>query len=383
MVNVENEGIQKLVVSAHDDLGTLPNALREVWMEIGGSCHLRCKYCFAESGGIDNCKDNLTISQILGFLNEFAEMGGKKIGIVGAGEPFHAKNIEDLFAVLDWAKQTSIKTTIFTTGDLITENVLDRLDKYENIVLLIKYNSQMAEIQDGLVSSKGYADRRDSAMHRLITKGYNDGKRLGIVTSIMEANQNEMVNLLRFSRKNNLIFDSDTLIPRGRGESCGLGIPDKKILEILTELQKIDEEEFGNVWEFSSNYIASPPCTRFNQHMYISKTGLVHPCVGSTGIVLGNIKEQKLQEIWDGEIMGIIRGHKYVGKCTTCENFNTESKFHPGKKCFSCLGRSSENVTTEFLKMHGCVKTKGCFNFKPMNQETAGHKQECKQKLKI
>jgi len=379
MTDIENEGIQKLVVSAHEDLGTLPNALRELWIEIGGSCHLRCKYCFAESGGIDNCKDNLTTSQILGYLNEFAEIGGKRVGIVGAGEPFHARNIEDLFAVLGWAKSRDIKTTIFTTGDLITDNMLDKLDNYKNIVLLIKFNSQIVEIQDELVNSKGYANRRDETLARMIKRGYNDGKRLGIVTSIMEVNQNEMVNLLRFSRKNNLIFDSDTLIPRGRGGSCNLGVPDKRVLEILTELQRIDEEEFDNVWEFSSNYIASPPCTRFNQHMYISKTGLVHPCVGSTGVVLGSIKEQKLQEIWDGELMRIIREHKYSGKCTTCENFNTESKFHPGKKCYSCLGRSTEGLDTEFLKMHGCVKTKGCFNYKPMDK---GKIEQEKQKIK-
>ena len=364
----------KIKTAAHAGLGNISNSLKELWFEIGGSCHLKCKYCFAESGGVDNCKDNLTISQILGFLNEFAEMGGKKIGVVGAGEPFHAKNIEDLFAVLDWAKQTSIKTTIFTTGDLITETVLDRLDNYKDIVLLIKYNSQMPEIQDGLVNSKGYADRRDSSMQRLIARGYNDGKRLGIVTSILEVNQDEMINLLRFSRKNNLIFDSDTLIPRGRGGSCGLSLSPEKTVEIILQLQKIDAEEFGNVWEISGDYIASPPCTRFNQHIYISKTGLVHPCIGATGIVLGSIKEQKLQELWDGELMRIIRGHKYVGKCTTCENFNTDSKTHPGKKCYSCLGRSTTGLNTEFLKMHGCVPTTGCFNYKSMNN--------CKQEQK-
>ena len=38
-------------VSAHEGLGQLPNSLRELWFEIGGSCHLRCSYCFAESGG--------------------------------------------------------------------------------------------------------------------------------------------------------------------------------------------------------------------------------------------------------------------------------------------------------------------------------------------
>ncbi|MEM2974490.1 MAG: radical SAM protein [Candidatus Micrarchaeia archaeon] len=382
MADVINENIRKeqIEVSAHEGLGILPNALKELWIEIGGSCHLRCKYCFAESGGIDRCKENLAIGQILGFLNEFAEMGGERIGIVGAGEPFHPENIEDLFEILEWGKINNIKITVFTSGDLITEKILDRLDNYKNIVLLIKFNSQIAEIQDELVNSKKYTERRTAAMNRLISRGYNDGKRLGIVTSIMEVNQNEMATLLRFARRNNLIFDADTIIPRGRGGSCGLSLSPEKTMEIVTQLQKIDAEEFGNVWEITSNYIASPPCTRFNQHMYISKAGLVHPCVASIAVVLGNIKEQKLQELWDGELMRIIRDHKYIGKCTTCENFNTDSKTHLGRKCYSCLGRSTEDLTTEFLKTHGYVKTKGCFNYRPMNRDNST---EQKQKLKV
>jgi MoaA/NifB/PqqE/SkfB family radical SAM enzyme len=101
----------------------------------------------------------------------------------------------------------------------------------------------------------------------------------------------------------------------------------------------------------------------------VSKTGNVHPCVGSTTILLGNIKEQKLMDLWNSDTMQIIRGHKYAGKCTTCKNFNTNSKFHGGKRCYSCLGRSTEpeNLTTEFITKNRCVQTKGCFGYKPMN----------------
>ncbi|VVB73829.1 Coenzyme PQQ synthesis protein E [uncultured archaeon] len=375
MVDVINEGKfgesdegKALAVSAHESLGTLPNALKELWFEIGGSCHLRCKYCFACSGGVDSCKDNLSIDQTMGFLNEFVKNGGERIGVVGAGEPFHPNNIGDLFAVLEFAKAAGVKTTVFTTGDLITGGVIDRLDGYPNIVLLIKLNSQNPDVQDALVNSSGYSERRDAGLQRLMRRGYNDGKRLGMVTSIMGANKDEMADLLRYSRRNNLIFDADSLIPRGRGAECGLGIPSDEMMETIETLRTVDAEEFGNVWEFSSNYIASPPCTRFNQHLYVSKTGTVHPCVGSTTVLLGNVKEQKLMDVWNSDAMRIIRSHAYAGKCTTCENFNTNSRFHTGKRCYSCLARSTETecMTTEFITKNRFVQTRGCFGYKPM-----------------
>lgn len=342
--------------TAHAGLGNIGDALKELWFEIGGSCHLKCDYCFASSCGVDNCKDNVSLERILEVLDEFRELGGERIGIVGAGEPFHPRNIEDTFKILEYVKDKGINTTIFTTGDLLSEKVVDRLDNYPDLTLLVKYNSADPEVQDDLVNSPNYTLRREDAMKRLINRGYNDGKRLGTVTSIMSKNIEEIGNLLRFARRNNLIFDADTLIPRGRGGTCNLQTPDEQTKALLIKLQKIDKEEFGNEWEITGSYIASPPCTRFSYHMYIDKLGKAHPCVSSQDVELGDIKQQSLKELWDSEIMGVVRRHEYRGKCTSCQSYQQ-------KKCYSCLGRACENVTTDFIKENGFVQTKGCFTY--------------------
>lgn len=343
--------------TAHPGLGNVGDSLEEIWMETGGSCHLRCEYCFSESGGIDNSPDNLGLERILGILDEFQEMGGRRIGIVGAGEPFHRRNAADTFAILDHLKSTTINTTIFTTGDLLGEAIIQRLDCYPDIRLLIKFNSQDPTVQDRLVGSIGYTVRRCKAMSRLLEREYNDGKRLGIVTSIMQDNIEEMPDLLRYARMNHLIFDADTLLPRGRGETCGCKPLDEAVREMILRLQEIDREEFGNDWPMTGSYIASPPCTRFSNHLYISKTGKVHPCVGSVGVDLGDLKKQPLREVWDADMTKIIQGHNYSGKCTTCKNYQES-------KCHSCLGRACRDVTTEFLREYGTVQTSGCLNYR-------------------
>jgi len=93
--------------------------------------------------------------------------------------------------------------------------------------------------------------------------------------------------------------------------------------------------------------------------LYVKKNGVVCPCVGSAQIVLGNIKKQSLREIWNSSLTKIIRDHKLTGKCAKCANY--------GKTCFSCLGRSSINLTQENLEKNGFIETKGCFNFTPKN----------------
>ncbi|MFC1681996.1 radical SAM/SPASM domain-containing protein [Nanoarchaeota archaeon] len=344
-------------VSAHPGLGSLPNKLKELWLEVGGSCHLNCYYCFANSDGLDKSKDNVNIHQIKKYLNEFVEIGGDRIGIVGAGEPFHARNISDTLAILEYAKEKKLHTTIFTTTDLIDEKLIKKLDEFPNITLMVKYNSQIPEVQDKMVSSQGYTQRRDKAMKLLISKGYNDGKRLGVVTSILEENAKEMSKIFRFARDNNIIFDVDTPIPRGRGSNCDREKIGKLAKPVIKELAKIDKEEYGNVWDSHATYIASLPCTRFNQHLYVKKDGLVMPCVGSPNVILGNVKEESIKDIWDKKITLIIREHKYKGKCTSCKNFKEG-------KCFSCLGRSTKNLNTESLLRKGYVETIGCFQYR-------------------
>jgi len=342
---------------AHKGLGHIPDTLEELWIEIDGHCHLECSYCFANSAGIDTALENLTLSQRLDVIDQFIAAGGKRLGIPGAGEPFFHRNKESTLAILDHVKDTGIQTTIFTTGDTLHQNLIDRLTTYPDIVLLIKYNSAQPNTQDQLVNVQGYTKRRDDALARLIQSGFNDGNRLGLVTSILPENYEEMGTILRYARDHNIIFDSDTPIGRGRGESCKQSIDYQRIKQVIEELRVIDHDEYGNDWNAHGTYLASAPCTRFSQHLYVDKTGIVHPCVGSSKVVLGDVQEQQLQQIWNSPIMKLIRDHTYTGVCTTCENYQEQ-------KCYSCLDRATQELTTQSIERSGSVETCGCFNYK-------------------
>ena len=357
--NIMKKGsLEKAKTSAHPGLGELTNRLDDMWIEIGKRkwCPNNCKYCFSEIRE----DEPLTREQIINVLSQFKENGGKTLAIPGAGEPFHPKSIDALFSILDFCRNNDIQTTVFTEGSLITDELADKLEDYTNVRILIKCNSLDQKIQDSLVQRGGYTRIRNDVIQMLISKGFTnkeDSKsRIGIVTSIMTENFEEIADLLRFARNNGLIFDCDTIIDRGKGKECGLKLSETKIKNAIEKLQKIDNVEFNRKWEITSTYIGSPPCTRFNRHVYIRQNGTVHPCVGSPGVILGNIKEKPLVDIWNSKVMKIIRAHKYIGGCTTCKNYQE-------KKCFSCLGRRAPNLTTEkILKFWAVPLESTCFN---------------------
>jgi len=365
---------------AHGLLGELPNNLRELWIEIPGDCHLNCGYCLAfenrkdfefKAGKRIDIRDNLlTIPDYLSILTEFRdkfplsanelERGVKKlVAIPAAGEPFFTEKMRDYtYALINFCEANNMLISVFTTGDLITAEDIERLKPFKNIRLIIKFNSFDEKVQDKIVGRKNYTSERGLVLEKLISAGFNDG-RLGIVTSLIRQNANEAEQILRFARVNNLSFDMDLIISRGRGDKCNCQFKSKNdLLGAVSRLKAVDEQEYGRKWLASPTYIGSKPCTRFSYHLYIQNNGDVSPCIGSTQIVYGNTKNMSLEAAWESPLSQVVRNrlNNITGACATCKNF--------GSSCFSCLSRSAIDLTDSLNQ--GCLNTIGCDIFGPI-----------------
>ncbi len=365
---------------AHRLLGELPNTLRELWIEIPGDCHLNCRYClafenkkdfqFIKGQRIDKRSNLLSVADYLNILTEFRDQSPlspeeiargvrKQIAIPAAGEPFFTKRMRSyVYPIIDFCEKNDIIISIFTTGDLLNDDDIKRLRSLKNIRIIIKLNSFIPEVQDKIVGKKGYALARNHSLEKLINAGFNDG-RLGIVTSLIKQNTDESEKILRFARDNNLTFDMDLIIDRGRGGKCHCQIESRdQLLKAVSNLSSIDEKEYGRHWLASPTYIGSKPCTRFSYHLYIQNNGDISPCIGSTQIIYGNIKEQTLVDVWESKLSLVVRNRmsNIKGACASCKNF--------GSSCFSCLGRCVADLSKSLSQ--GCLETTGCNIFGPI-----------------
>lgn len=271
---------------------------------------------------------------------------------------------------------------------------------------------------------EGYGESRNRALELLINKGFNDAEkcqkeygrksRMALVTSIMAdhvteeqlkavspeevksfigllekynslgvgesyvkalgevsnvkfkgtSNFGEISYLMAFSRINNIIFDVDSVLEKGRGASCHLGPRDERMKAKFNELQIIDKEVFDYEWGVNTTYVGVA-CERPRRHLYISYSGEIRPCIGATEVKLGNVKDIDLMDAWQTREMQTIRAKKYNGKCADqCANFEEIDSRTGNPRCNSCLGRCTENLTNESLLKDGYVKTIGCWNFR-------------------
>lgn len=184
------------------------------------------------------------------------------------------------------------------------------------------------------------------------------------MTSIMTSddgpsNVDEIVDILRWCRTRNIIFDCDSVLKQGRGSSCGLATEDVELRAALLRLQAVDHAEFGVDWEVSQSYVGTV-CDRYAHHMYISQFGTIRPCIGAVGINLGNARKARLSEAWGGSTMQVVRGRKFGGDCAKCANF-TENK------CNSCLGRRCPSLNKIEVVRLGEIDTTGCWNRRPIS----------------
>jgi len=402
-------------------LGTTPDRgiIQSLWIEEPANCDLRCGYCFCATrpGVRDEDPENLAWDTerpnsypvdlyVTNILEPFAERIAAwnkatpeervaifdcppenanepdirgKVAIPGAGEPFHPHNLGLTRDLLRHAARLDLHMTIFTSGHLIDDELAAELAP-QDILLLVKCNSRVGHVQNAFVGNPDhldYARERDGALEKLMRFGFNtpvgeprtdryQETRLGIVTSVMRDNLGELPDLLRLARRNNVIFDCDTILERGRGTDCPEIPSDEDTRAAFHELQMIDREEFGKYWDISRSYIGTT-CDRFRHHLYVDKRGFIYPCVGCLGdersgvppVILGNVKDgpAALYGAWNKPLMKkILRQHVYAGPCATCLNAAEE-------KCYSCLGRC-RNLEVRLDPEDGetPVSMKGCWN---------------------
>jgi MoaA/NifB/PqqE/SkfB family radical SAM enzyme len=356
--------------------------LQTMWLEVPPLCNLFCSYCYANGGKVtlDEMERWLTRQQYLNILDQASAQGVDSIGIPGAGEPLlpgkGCSNRIVTLQILHRCAELGIFVTIFTTGEFIDEELANELLALP-CELMLKGNSLRPHIQDRFVSNPdngvehirtGFGARRNKVLNMLMQKGFNTPayrrkSRLALVTSIMAddavSNVTELPELLRFCRRNNIIFDCDTILRQGRGIGCHLSVEDETVKAVLTTLQAIDWVEFGNHWEISQSYVGTT-CDRCFHHLYVNHCGDIRPCIGAEGVKLGNIRDITLAEAWNSPVMKLFRARRFGGVCgKDCLNFEEGT-------CNSCIGRRSPAGTTgEMIVEQGEIPTIGCWNTRP------------------
>ena len=136
------------------------SGLTELWLEIGIDCPHKCSFCFNGAGGIRHEEGLMDEKEYADILKQFKELGGKTVGLPGAGEPFFGKNKNLTLKIMAYCIKNKMHLVIFTSGYLLDNKLISKLNK-PNISLMIKYNTFDMNKQDKMVGTPGYSKKRN------------------------------------------------------------------------------------------------------------------------------------------------------------------------------------------------------------------------------
>ena len=312
------------------------NGLLSMELELSRLCNLRCIYCYAASGA--PLANELTLAEIHNAIDQAADLGARKIIILGGGEPLLYK---DLFEVIDYIQAKGLTADLFTNGMLITPEKAKAL--YDRkVAVVIKQNSRHPEVQDLLAGQPGAFAAIEKGLANLKAVGYPDAEHtLGIETIVCRQNFDELVDLWIWAREQGIIPYVEMMTLQGRAtEHPELEVPMTEIRSLFEKLARVDSEQFGNTWT-PHPPLAASQCARHEYSCTVTSVGDVQPCPG-VSVTAGNIRNNTLREILDHStpIQELRNIRKMIkGRCSECVF---------GEYCYGCRGHAYQ-VTGDYL----------------------------------
>jgi len=253
----------------------LGHGLGILFIELTARCNERCLHCYAESA--PERREILTLAEVLRVLNEARKLGSSAVQFTG-GDPLTYPELAQAVAYASAAGYDDIE--IYTNGLLLTDAMLTRLSPCKPHFAFSVY-SHDADTHDRITRVPGSHRRTLTAMRRVMAAGMQ--LRAGII--IMPENRGHERRTADFlCGELGLPSDRigfDTVRGTGRGMFMDY-VPDTGYTAPVHRSPGDEADDGGNVRKGK---------------LCVASDGSVYPCIFSRGILLGNIREQSLEDM--------------------------------------------------------------------------------------
>ena len=319
--------------------------IRTAHWSITGKCNYRCKHCYMSAP--DAKLGELDHETVMDIVNQLADCGVMNVSLTG-GEPLVRK---DFMEIVDALLEKNIRiTTIYSNGRLVTDELLDALDK-RGIRPEFNMSYDGEGHHDWLRGISGAEKTVKEAFLRCKEKGFPTGAEMCIHEGNKHTLRKSVQNLASWgcrSLKTNPISDVGAWKEGGYGQSISMEelyqlyldyIPqyyeDKMPLSIQLggffsaspdEPEKYDIPSLKNCDDPSKSCI----CGHARMVMYISAEGRALPCMALSGMDIQKefplITETGLAKcLNDSRYMRLIetKASEYLEqnpKCAACEH---------------------------------------------------------------
>lgn len=286
-------------------------------LSVTARCNLYCRYCRTKEAcqfsGYELGRD-----QIFNIISAFYNLGIKKLRLTG-GEPFLR---EDIFEIIDFAHEVGIEDINVTTNGVLEDKTINRI-----------INSKLNSINISLdtLDRKRYSELTSvDALDRVLNtiKSLSKFKKVKVNTVLMRTiNFDEVEELIKFSKQNNVIIRFIELMPVGVANR----IFEKEFVSIDEVLKKFNNFKKINLntksvakyyhvldFDYVVGFISSVStcfCDDCNK-VRVSSEGILYNCLfDNRGLDLKNYLHS--QDVLIEKIKGFVLNKGFVRKLKT------------------------------------------------------------------
>lgn len=309
--------------------GTIPVMAASI--RLTKRCNLACIHCYANSQRGSKDPDELTTEEIFNIIDQLAELSTNEIFFTG-GEPLMRRDIVD---ILRYAFDSGIRVLISTNGMAITEHFLQKVQDID--FKLFQVSLDGPKMVHDSIRGRGSFERAIRAI-RLASSYIKENVCVATVLSSINAHCiDESIELAYEAGAG--VFALMLLIPSGRATDK----MNPSALQLKSSLKKVFAvyRKLSPNIRFAYNTTIPPAlypkdlakagihtkcalCS-FPYTIAIEANGNVAPCDGFLGIdgfEAGNIRKQKLKDMWEQspsfQIVRAAEPQKLTGVCRIC-----------------------------------------------------------------
>jgi radical SAM protein with 4Fe4S-binding SPASM domain len=303
-------------------------------IEVTKLCNVRCVFCYGSAG--EKAKDEMTLDEITGVIDQVAALGAKRI-LISGGEPTLQPG---LGRIIEHAVSKGLKVMCFTNGSSMTPVIARKLCELDCTVILKLLGS--AATHDSLTRSEGSHKRAMVALRMLLDAGFEKKRnKVAIHAEVTKQNIGELPELWTWARKEGFFVSCDRLVPSGRAkDNADIMVSSDELHALFERLLKIDQEQFGLTWDVRPTW-TGPGCDTLHYDILVRANGDIQPCEG-IDIKIGDVRSGTLKDAVKHPVMQTLRriNENIKGACKDCE-FNMD--------CYGCPGAAYQ-LTGDFLQ---------------------------------
>ncbi|HNQ68399.1 MAG TPA: radical SAM protein [Bacteroidales bacterium] len=291
--------------------------LTNLHIEITSKCNERCVHCYIPH---DNKVSHIEPDLFYDILRQCKNMRLLHLTLSG-GEPMLHKNFCDF---LRKCKEYDFSVNILSNLTLLNDDIIKEMKANPLLGVQVSLYSMNPIIHDEITQMKGSFEKTKNAISKLVE---NDIP-LQISCPIMKQNKNCYGEVIKWAEKNKIhVGDDYVIIARynhtTQNLSCRLSINEIKemLKDKVTNDPKYLEQMEIEVEKKKNTTLNDFVCSVCHSSICIADNGNVYPCAGWQDYIVGNVKENSLNDIWNNsEKVQYLRDlrNKDFPKCIQC-----------------------------------------------------------------